>query len=181
MSTQSIWNDFGERIFAFILSKVNDYEAARDIQQEVFLKIHTRLDTLKNETALSGWLFTITRNTVNDHFRSLKKKRKNEQELEAGAHLLEEEALPEFCQTCLHLFINELPIKYSEAILATDLGELSQKDYANQLGLSHSGVKSRVQRGRAQLNEYFKNCCLAKNEHGESNCLHKNEYACTCN
>ncbi len=180
MSTIHIWEEFSDRIYAFILSKVKDRDLANDILQDVFLKIHTKLDTLNNDEALSGWLFSITRNTITDYYRKSQKARKENQELKDNLPLFEDEELSQCCEACLHLFIADLPQKYRDAILATDLGELSQKEYAVKIGLSHSGVKSRVQRGRVQLNEYFKKCCLHKNEYGESECIHKDSYACTC-
>lgn len=53
----------------------------------------------------------------------------------------------------------QLPEKYREAIEAIDLKGKSQKDLAEELGLGHSTVKSRVQRGRAMLGELFNECC----------------------
>ncbi len=52
-----------------------------------------------------------------------------------------------------------LPENYKEAILLTELGPLSQKEYAEKLGISYSGAKSRVQRAKHQLHELFKECC----------------------
>lgn len=180
MSTTQIWNQFSDRIYAFILSRVNDEEIAKDILQEVFIKIHTKLDSLDDQNSLSSWLFTITRNTIYDYYRHKKVHQKEQATLKNNVHLFEDEDINTFCETCLHLFIEELPEDYKEAILATDLGELSQKEYAEQIGLSYSGLKSRVQRGRTQLNEHFKKCCLATNSKGESDCAHKQNYACTC-
>ncbi len=182
MSTQQIWEQFNDRIFGFIFSKVKDEQIASDIQQEVFIKIHLNIDSLKNRDALAGWIFTITRNAIMDHFRSQKKAFKNHDVLEENMELLEgvESELEKCCLGCLHLFIEDLPEKYKEAILATDLGSFSQKDYAEQIGISYSGLKSRVQRGREMLNEHFKNCCLATDANGESQCQHKESHACTC-
>lgn len=180
MSTTEIWNQFSDRIFGFILSKVNDEEVAKDILQEVFIKIHTKIDTLNERDSLSSWLFTVTRNTIYDYYRQKKVRRKEQKLLVNNTHLFEDEDINHLCETCLHIFIEQLPKDYKEAILATDLGELSQKEFASKIGVSYSGLKSRVQRGRAKLNEYFKACCLATNEAGESDCEHKDRYACTC-
>lgn len=180
MSTTQIWNQFSDQIFAFILSRVNDNEVAKDILQEVFIKIHTKINTLNDEDSLASWLFTITRNTIFDYYRHKKTAQKKHLFIAENAHLFEDEDITAFCDTCLHLFIEELPKKYKDAILATDLGELSQKEYAEQIGISYSGLKSRVQRGRTQLNEYFKECCLTTNSKGESECRNKDNYACNC-
>ena len=180
MSTTQIWNQFSDRIYTFIMLQVNDEEIAKDLLQEVFIKIHTKLDSLNDQSALSSWMFAVTRNTIFDYYRQKKTRQKEQAVLTDNAHLFEDEDLNVFCEACLHLFVDELPENYKEAILATDLGELSQKEYAQQIGVSYSGLKSRVQRGRAQLNEHFKECCLATNSKGESDCTHKDKYACTC-
>jgi RNA polymerase sigma-70 factor (ECF subfamily) len=180
MSTKEIWNQFSDRIFHFILSRTKDEDTAKDILQEVFIKIHTKIENLNEQQALASWLFTITRNTIYDYYRQEKRSQKNQLLIADNIHLFEDEDLSQCCEACLHLFIEELPEKYKEAILATDLGETSQKDYASQIGISYSALKSRVQRGRAQLNDYFKKCCLSTNSKGESECIHKDNYACTC-
>jgi RNA polymerase sigma-70 factor (ECF subfamily) len=61
--------------------------------------------------------------------------------------------------TCLRPFLNQLPSLHREALTLTELGGLSQADAARQLGVSKSGMKSRVQRGRAQLKELLVACC----------------------
>ncbi|MEQ9280003.1 MAG: sigma-70 family RNA polymerase sigma factor [Balneola sp.] len=180
MSTTQIWNEFSDRIYYFILSRVDDKEIAKDLLQEVFIKIHTKLDTLNDQSSLSSWMFTVTRNTVYDYYRQKKSRQKEQAVLKDNAHLFEDDELNRLCETCLHLFVQDLPEKYREAILATDLGNLSQKEYAKKIGISYPGLKSRVQRGRAKLNEYFKECCLSTNSKGESDCTHKDKYACTC-
>ena len=60
---------------------------------------------------------------------------------------------------CIRPFLNQLPDKYREAVETVDLQGVSQKDLALDLGLSHSAIKSRVQRGRGMLKTLFQECC----------------------
>jgi RNA polymerase sigma-70 factor (ECF subfamily) len=55
--------------------------------------------------------------------------------------------------------LGTLPAPYAEALRAADLEGRSQLDLARSLGLSHSAVKSRVQRARAMLRENLIACC----------------------
>ncbi len=55
--------------------------------------------------------------------------------------------------------IGELPEKYRRPLQLAELEGLSQQAIADQLGLSLSGAKSRVQRGRVKLREQFMKCC----------------------
>jgi RNA polymerase sigma-70 factor (ECF subfamily) len=53
----------------------------------------------------------------------------------------------------------ELPEIYREPLLMADFEGLPQREVAQRLGLTLSGAKSRVQRGRALLGEHLARCC----------------------
>jgi RNA polymerase sigma-70 factor (ECF subfamily) len=55
--------------------------------------------------------------------------------------------------------ITELPEPYREAVQLTELEGLTQQELATRLGISLSGAKSRVQRGRAMLKDMLLECC----------------------
>ncbi|MEX0721416.1 MAG: RNA polymerase sigma factor SigZ [Balneolaceae bacterium] len=163
MNTESIWKNFHDQLLAFIVSKVGNRELAHDLLQEVFVKIHLNLPSLKSSDALSSWVFSIARNVIIDNHRKAKVEQKMEREVQSFFYDDSESSKPdEYCEECLQPFIDELPPEFKEAILATDLGSLTQKEYAEQIGLSYSGLKSRVQRGRKQLNTLFSNCCTQR-------------------
>ena len=71
---------------------------------------------------------------------------------------IEHKSMLDFCN-CLVPFVEQLPSKYKDAILKTELGNLSQKEYAKELGISYSTLKSRVQRGKIELKKSFISCC----------------------
>jgi RNA polymerase sigma-70 factor (ECF subfamily) len=55
--------------------------------------------------------------------------------------------------------IERLSEDYRQAVILVDLEGLAQQEAAAQLGLSLSGMKSRVQRGRRQLKGMLEACC----------------------
>ena len=55
--------------------------------------------------------------------------------------------------------ISLLPEEYAAALRLSELEEISQKEVAKRLGISYSGAKSRVQRGREKLKALFMECC----------------------
>lgn len=61
--------------------------------------------------------------------------------------------------SCLKPMINKMPERYKQAVTLTEIKGLTQKDMAEKLGLSISGAKSRVQRGRDKLKEMLLECC----------------------
>jgi RNA polymerase sigma-70 factor (ECF subfamily) len=62
--------------------------------------------------------------------------------------------------------LSRLPPHYREAVTLIDLDGLSQQDAATQAGLSLSGMKSRVQRGRRALEQVMHECCRIETDAG---------------
>ena len=57
--------------------------------------------------------------------------------------------------------IQDLPEKYRQAVELADLQEIKHQDIASMIGISESGVKSRVKRGREKLRDLLISCCSA--------------------
>ncbi|MDA8226295.1 MAG: sigma factor-like helix-turn-helix DNA-binding protein [Desulfitobacterium hafniense] len=55
--------------------------------------------------------------------------------------------------------VDSLPETYKQAILLTEFQNMTQKELSEKLGISISGAKSRVQRGRKMLKEMLLGCC----------------------
>jgi RNA polymerase sigma factor (sigma-70 family) len=68
---EDIYEKFHRAIFNYVRAKVQEDELARELTQEVFLKVHRFGASYREEYAVSTWLWTIARNTVFDHFRSV--------------------------------------------------------------------------------------------------------------
>src|SRR5512145_1572472 len=71
-SIEVIWNTFNHRLGRFIRSRVDDKQIADDLLQDVYIKIHTNLDRLRDDDRLQAWVYQIARNAVYDYYRSLK-------------------------------------------------------------------------------------------------------------
>ena len=67
-NTYDIWKRMGDEIYFFILKKVKDRNIANDVFQEVFLKIHANIGSLKQEGKLKSWAFQIVRNEIANYF-----------------------------------------------------------------------------------------------------------------
>jgi RNA polymerase sigma-70 factor (ECF subfamily) len=157
MTTEHIWNDFKAELFGFIKSRINDQELAEDLLQEVFIKIHANLSSLDENANIVSWIYRITRNTIIDAYR--KKKRLVYQETIADKFPEESEEATKDLSSCLLSFIKELPEKDQDLLNKTVFGSLSQKEYAANLNLGYSAVKSRSQRAKEKLKNLFIQCC----------------------
>jgi RNA polymerase sigma-70 factor (ECF subfamily) len=155
---EDIWIIFEDRLKSFILSRISDEMAAEDILQEVFIKIHSNIDKLKDDSKIQSWIYQITRNSMNDYFRSIKKANQHlpipEEAEEDNSSDLMAETLKDMVK-----MMEELPAEDCEALCLTELGGLSQKAYAEKAGISYSGAKSRVQRAKIKLKDLLMKCC----------------------
>ena len=163
--SENIWLDYHARLRAFILSRISDSSASDEILQEVFLKMHTGLASLKDETKLKSWLYRITRNAMIDYFRAHRSTAELPDMLEQPETDSGEKVAQELSQ-CLQPMIQKLPESCREAIILSELKGFSQKDVARMQGISLSGTKSRVQRGRARLKETLADCCRLEFDRG---------------
>ncbi len=165
----AIWQELHERLRAFIAARVADPADVDDILQEVFVRIHRHLDSLEQADRLRPWVYQITRNTIVDHYRAPSVRREvpaggpNELDgLESSVALFQEEpdsAEVRELSACLRPMIDRLPSTYRQAIELAELEGVRQNLAAAQLGVSVSGMKSRVQRARQQLKQMLLTCC----------------------
>lgn len=157
-----IWNSFNKDLYRFILSRVKDSDAAKDILQDSFIKIQKNISSLKKEKSLKFWIYRITYNSIIDYFR---KKNYDLNEFNDNYELPDSpekhdlnDKTSELAE-CVIPFINKLPAIYKEALTLTELKNYSQLELAEHLGISYSGAKSRVQRAKVKLKELFEDCC----------------------
>ena len=166
--TERVWDEMHERLLSYISARVTSIEDAEDILQDVFVRIHAHIDELRDTQSITSWIYQITRNAITDYhrkratatraFASLSKDADDASGPAGDRSDLARTASDEFTR-CLDPLLNELPEHYREAITLTELKGLSQRAAAGQLGLSVSGMKSRVRRGRSKLKDVILDCC----------------------
>ena len=162
----NVWNEFSDQIRGYLSSKVRSKDDADDLLQEIFIKIHNNLDDLKDEKKLSPWIHRIVRNSLTDYYRksSLDTTELNEEITAAESSEIPDDIYAKCVTGCLQVFIDRLPDKYRDPLVLSDIKELKQKDIARDMGLSYSGLKSRVQRGRHMIKEMFIQCSCYMHE-----------------
>ena len=176
METTKIWNEFSDSLKRFIISKVHNSEVADDLLQEIFIKIHLNISTLKKQESIKSWVFTITNNVINDYF---KKNAKTDILLSEIPSTENENKKEHSAIDCLKPLIKNLPTTYSQAMYLSEIKGLKQADVAQKLDISLSGAKSRIQRGRNLLKQGFMDCCDYKlNESGYLTGEHKDKKDC---
>jgi len=167
-----LWHEFYHRLRGFILQRVNNPADADDILQDVFLRIHQRLSTVREDDRLVSWMFQIARNAIIDYYRAASRRREiastnaadldlNELNVSLDGLLWKDDSptLNQEIAACLQPMLEQLPESYQQAINLVEIQGVSQRVAAETLGLSFSGAKSRVQRGRQKLKAMLLECC----------------------
>ena len=155
MTTKEVWTIYAEDLRRFILSKVKDVTITDDILQDTFIKVHTKLHTLKETGKLKPWVFAIARYTILDYFKTSKLTYTSEvidiaAEVEIGEHNE---------QDCMRGILKKLPKKYRDPLFLSDIKGMKHQAIAERLKLPLSTVKSQIQRARKQIAKGFMDCC----------------------
>lgn len=147
---------------AFVARRVRRPHDVEDVTQEALLRLYRGARALNEERALEAWMYRIAQSAVIDHRRRAAGRPEPvdpELAAEIAAEPEEEPRADESLARCLDVLVSRVPEGYREALELTDLGGMTQAQAAARLGLSTSGMKSRVQRGRAMLRVEVDRCC----------------------
>lgn len=157
MNIETVLQQFQEQLKMFVNRRVHHKHDAEDVLQIIFLKMIAELPKLRNHEKVHAWIFQIARNVIVDYYR----KNKMVLELPEDSQVPDEQEpnLNAELACCISCFINHLPEKYRNAINLVEIQGYSQIQLSQQLNLSISGAKSRVQRGRQKLKELIIDCC----------------------
>jgi RNA polymerase sigma-70 factor, ECF subfamily len=157
---ESIWATLNSKLYSFILGKVNDKSVAEDILHDLYIKIHANIDTLNDDTKIQSWIYQIARNLIIDYYRSNSRQTMvpTQSLVESVDEYPDNNSMEEALEDMIKM-MNNLPSGYCEALCLTEIEGMSQKAYAEKIGISYSGAKSRVQRAREMLKDMLMKCC----------------------
>lgn len=172
-TTEELWQLLHEGLGAFIAKRVDDHGHIDDILQEVFVRVHRQIDSVNDPRRVVSWIYQITRNAIIDHYRKPGRQREIPTGLSAELDVCGEtseksktanrgkgeESRSELAG-CLRPMMERLSQDYRDAIRLVEFEGLTQQAAAKQMGISLSGMKSRVQRGRKQLKQMLDDCCV---------------------
>ena len=164
-----IYHQYATKIKRFILALVKDQWATEDLLQETFLRVQQGLQTLKDPTKLSSWIFRIAHNLCQDYFRRLKTARTKQgvdllqtEDYEEGPiqlPLVQEELERHEMGRCVQDQIELLPAPLRTVLVLSDIMESSHQEIADILGITVNNVKVRLHRARKQLKPILEEKC----------------------
>lgn len=150
-------------IAAYVYRMVGDYEAALDLTQEIFIKIHVSLDRYEPAYKFSTWIYRISHNAAIDYMRRVATR---EQPLMGGlegepceivlaskAMSPQQETEREERRARIEAIVRRLPLPYKELVILRHSQDLSYDEIAEVTGLPLGTVKNRLFRAREMLRQ----------------------------
>ena len=167
---QEISQRFVDGVRRFIGKRVPSSDVD-DVVQDVFVRVSRGLNQLRQSERAEAWMLAIARRTIADFYRKRDRQLPivSEEVPEptdksallpenlsdyTGEHDVHEEIL-----SWLRPMADEIAEPYRTALIKADFENVSQRQLAHQMGLSESGLKSRVQRARKLLADVLQRCC----------------------
>ncbi|WP_299496893.1 RNA polymerase sigma factor SigZ [uncultured Shewanella sp.] len=174
MKLEKIWDEYRTSLKAFLHSKVSNEADVDDLLQDILIKTHQHLHTVRSEKAIKSWLFQIASHTITDYYRQngrVKHVELNEwvfnNENDDVSHQLNNqrdkedsnEVIKQELAHCIEPFVHALSEDNNLLLTAIELEGMSQKEYAAANSIPYSTLKSRVKKARSQLRKVFDDCC----------------------
>ncbi len=160
---QAAWDEFVKtytrRVFSLCYRFTNSESEAEDLTQEVFLRIFKTLGSFRaGEGSLLVWMTRLTRNLLVDHYRRTRNARLTDAvddkvlEERTAAHARTDGLLAgREAGELLQAGLQELSPELRETVILRDVEELEYREIARVLEVPEGTVKSRLNRGRAEL------------------------------
>jgi RNA polymerase sigma factor (sigma-70 family) len=160
-------NNHLDGLLLFARSKINDFELAADVVQESLLKAVKSKNSLKDETNIRAWLFSILRNSIIDIYR---KRAHNKTEVVDPESIVLESEIDMLTCTCMEKLIPTLNKNYAFLVQELELKQRPTTDIAKELNITENNLKVMRHRARQQLKQRLEKTCKLCAKHGCIDC-----------
>jgi RNA polymerase sigma-70 factor, ECF subfamily len=143
---ETLFAHYHDRLLRYLSRAAGEREVARDLAQEVFLKVSRTTIPTAPEGQLAGWIFRIARNVVLDHHRQ--RQRRPEAVLPDRE---ESQAAGQEIAVALRQALAALPELDRDIFLLREVGGLTRDEIAAACDLTTDAVRSRLHRARLSL------------------------------
>ena len=158
-----LFERYKKPLFGFFYGMNKDAALSEDLVQNVFLRILKYRYLFRGEGDFRTWMFHIARNVNHDHFRKIKWKGGEKEDLDRWQDRLanHDNRLTEFQQEeemqLLSLALDKLPDDKREIILLSKYQEKRYREIGTILGCTEAAVKVKVFRALQELREIYRN------------------------
>ena len=148
-----IYTEYSGKVMGYIRARIRSSAEAEDLHSEVFEKVLKKIGEFDpSKASLNTWIFTITRNTVIDHFRRAKPSEELDENLsdniELDEDLLNSETLSELAAA-----LRKLPQQMMDIIVLRYYDGKPLTEIAEMMNLSYGAVKLRHQNAVLMLRQ----------------------------
>ncbi len=144
-----LYERYKKSLLNFFLYRQPSRDVARDLTQQVFLRVLRYRHTFREEAAFRTWVYEVARNVFHDHLKTVRLQTNEIPEL------LDTEEEPEDRHQQLHQALGQLPDSYRDVLLLSRFQNMSYEEIGQVLGLSVANVKVRAFRGLQKLRELY--------------------------
>ena len=163
---EGAWEDLvrqhTRQVYGLCFRFTNSTHEAQDLTQEVFLRVFKTIKTFRStEGSFHTWLARVTRNLLIDHYRRTRQERVTDsieeqlpmlEEVGSAAAVRPDQAVAgREASEILQATLQRLSPDLREAVILRDLQEMEYREIAEVLDIPEGTVKSRINRGRAEL------------------------------
>ncbi len=155
---KEIYRDNYPKVMRLCMGYVSgDQALAKDVAQDVFIKIWENLEQFRNESGIGTWIYRITVNTCLTQLRKQRKHRSN-YDIKDIPERHEAYSGEEKHQMLVQLYgcINTLS-ETNKAIILLELEGLPQKEISEIIGIKHEAIRTRIHRIKSQLTKCVNN------------------------
>lgn len=143
----AVFEKYGNRLFGFVLKYLKSKEEAEELVQDVFLKIWENRKSLKSNTSLKSYLFTITYHNICKSFRKKQLKTKLEEEIESTNEIsrnTEEQTNYDSLLELIERLIDRLPPRQKEVFKIRWTKGYSSREIAKEMNISPGTVDNHI-------------------------------------
>ena len=154
---EKIYRDYHDKVYGYIRSRISSVQDAEDIAADVFLKVYEKLESYdESKASLSTWIYTITRNTLTDYYRT-RKVFDEIQELSEDDASTEDDICNAEMLALLTKALEALDERVRDIIILRYYSGKTLTDIAAQMGISYAYVRVLHNRALQNLRLFFEN------------------------
>lgn len=136
-----IYADYHDKVMRYISGKVSDPHDAEDLASAVFVKVYEKLDSFdESRASISTWIYTVTKNTVVDHFRTRKVFEELPEDI-PGDDPIDEKIINEETLELLGKALEQLDSRLRDIIILHYYEDVSLKIIAEKMNMSYPNAK----------------------------------------
>lgn len=144
-------------IFAYVYARINNFQDAQEVTQEIFISAFKGLHSLKRYESFSFWLFRIASNQCKRWIRSQIRHSQPESIEDINPKMLDDSSIESYREEILDQSIrealNSLPETYREVLILYYFSDMDSNEIAESLGISPTAIRMRLSRAREQFKE----------------------------